>query len=146
MRSALWVAIVGVVVVACHAQVRPLDVAERCACSPSQYCKVVGETATCLALPLACGSRPTCDCVGDRADACRDEDGRITLLPTRQARSCDECSRDEYCVEGTNAATCRVLPPECDEKRTCACFLGARGHAARFACDERAGHVVARAL
>jgi hypothetical protein len=134
------------IAVACHTQYRPLDVAERCACSPSQYCKVVGASATCLALPLACGARPSCDCVGDRRDACRDEDGRITLLPTREARSCDACSSEEYCFEDAGGSACRVLPPECDATRTCACFLGARGHSARFACAERAGHVVAHAL
>ncbi len=146
MRSALALLVIVMIAAACHAQVRPLDVAERCACSPSEYCKVAGESATCLALPLSCGNRPSCDCVGERRDACRDEDGRITLLRARETRSCDECSGEEYCVEETHGAICRVLPPECDEKRTCACFLGARNHSARFACDERAGHLVARAL
>jgi hypothetical protein len=145
MRSALGVAIVTVAL-ACHSQYHPLDVADECACTPSQYCKVSGGTAQCIALPMSCGDRPTCDCVGDPHDACRDEDGRITLLPARQARSCDECSKEEYCFESAGGSACRVLPPECDATRTCACFLGARNHSARFACDERAGHVVAHAL
>jgi hypothetical protein len=97
-----------------------------------------------LPLPATCGTHSSCDCVGERADACRDDDGRITLVPTRAAATCDACSREEYCIDdAAHGAVCRLLPPECDATPSCACFLGARGHSAKYACSDRHGRVVA---
>jgi len=95
---------------------------------------------------VTCGARPSCDCIGSRADACRDEDGRITLFPTRDVPNCNECSAQEYCSIGTNPiATCRVVPPECEGTPTCACFLGNRNRSAHYACSDQSGHIVASA-
>jgi hypothetical protein len=142
MRSALGIAIVTVAA-ACHLQYRPLDVAKRCACDPSQYCKVKDGATECLAFPVTCGEQPTCDCVADLRDACRDVGGRITLFPVRRTQACDACSSEEYCVESAGAIACRVLPRKCETSPTCACFFGAYGRS-QFACDERDGLVVVR--
>ena len=145
-----WIAgavVVAAALVHCGASYKPLDVAESCACRTSEYCNVTTGRVACLPLPVACGARPTCDCVGSRADACRDEDGRITLFPTREVPDCNACSSQEYCSVGRDVSTgtCRVLPPECAETPTCACFLGSRGRSATWACTERSGHIVASA-
>lgn len=144
--------LVGAAVVAaaalvhCGAHYKPLDIAESCACRTSEYCSVAaGGHVASLALPVACGARPTCDCVGNRGDACRDEDGRLTLFPTRDVASCNDCSSQEYCSASHGAGTCRVLPPECADTPTCACFLGSRNRSATWACTERSGHIVASA-
>jgi hypothetical protein len=131
--------------VACHLlEYRPLDVAARCRCAPWQYCKVKNEVAECLALPVTCVDQPACECVADLRDACRNDDGRITVFHTRQTRSCAECSSEEYCIESAGTDACRILPRKCETTPTCACFLDAYGRTAQFACDERAGHVVVR--
>ena len=70
---------------------------------------------------------------------------RGALFPTRAVATCDACSRDEYCVDGATRS-CRVLPPECADTGSCACFLGARGGSAQYACGERRGHIVATRL
>jgi hypothetical protein len=144
MRCIAFAAVMAGVLFHCGGSYRPLDVADACACKPSEYCEVSApKQVTCHALPQTCGTRPSCDCVGDRGDACRDEDGRITVLPSRSVGTCDACSSQEYCAETANGSVCRVLPPECDATPTCACFLGSRGRSARFTCAERSGRVVA---
>ncbi len=144
-----WIAgaaLVAAALVHCGASYKPLDVAESCACRTSEYCSVAAGHATCHPLPMACGERPSCDCVGSRADACRDEDGRLTLFPTREVPNCNACSSQEYCSVGhEGAGSCRVLPPECAETPTCACFLGNRGRSARWDCAMQSGHIVASA-
>jgi len=84
--------------------------------------------------------------VGERSDACRDDDGRVVLIPEREVATCDACSSDEYCLERDTASSCRVLPPECDTTPTCACFLGSRGRALRYECSSREGRLVTRLL
>jgi hypothetical protein len=154
-RNVIMIAFAAMLValLQCQAQYRPLHAAEGCACKPSEYCKVSAPSPTahaelaCLPLPRACGNHPTCDCIGERTDACRDEDGRLTLLPPRTVSACDACSAEEYCTEnGVGGATCRVLPPQCDATPSCACFMEAPSRANRFACVERRGRVVARLL
>jgi hypothetical protein len=145
MRWVAYAAVITSALVHCGASYKPLDVAESCACRTSEYCSVAAGHVTCNPLPATCGNRPTCDCVGDRGDACRDEDGRLTLFPTRDVPNCNECSAQEYCSLRGSTGTCRVLPPECAETPTCACFLGSRGRSATWACSERSGHIVASA-
>jgi hypothetical protein len=139
-------AVVAAALVQCGARYKPLDVADSCACRTSEFCSVSAGHTACHPLPLACGAKPSCDCVGSRNDACRDEDGRLTLFPTREVRRCDECGAQEYCSVGSESmANCRVLPPECEGTPTCACFLGNRGRSAHWACSDRSGHIVASA-
>lgn len=156
MRSrhilAALAAIAAVALLHCQ-QYHPLETADRCACKLSEYCKVSAPSPTaradlaCVPLPETCGARPTCDCIGERADSCRDEDGRLTLLPPRTVSACAACSAEEYCTEnGPAGATCSVLPPQCDATPSCACFMESRWRSNRFACAERSGHVVARLL
>ena len=156
LRKPLTFAIVitiATLLVHCHSQYRPLQTADRCACKPTEFCTVTpsangGEpTLACAPLPQVCGTRPTCDCVGGATDACRDEDGRLTVMPQRPVTTCDACSKDEYCMDESSeqsARFCRVLPPQCDETPTCACFMETRGHSGRFACNDDHGRIVAR--
>jgi hypothetical protein len=147
MRWIAGAALVAAALVHCGASYKPVDVAdESCRCRTSEYCSVAMGHVACLPLPASCGERPTCNCVGDRADACRDEDGRLTLFPTRSVLNCGECSSQEYCEAGREVMhTCRVLPPECAETPTCACFLGSRGRSATWSCTERSGRIIASA-
>ncbi|HEY1954096.1 MAG TPA: hypothetical protein VGH28_00740 [Polyangiaceae bacterium] len=138
--------LVGVALAAsicCHAQYRPLDVADSCACRPSEYCKVTPGRAECLALPASCGERPTCACVGDRSDACRDDDGRITLLPPRAVPACDACAPEEFCID-VGAPACRVVPPDCEGTPTCDCVLRSPLAATKYSCEAHSGRVVLR--
>lgn len=154
--SSIAFAAVAMVLVHCTSQYRPLQTADRCACKPSEFCKVTPPSAggdakiECAPLPVACSARPTCDCVGDKTDACRDEDGRLTVMPQRAVVACDACSADEYCMDRTAEPSggrfCRVLPPQCDESRTCACFMETRGASAKIACTHESGRIVARMM
>ena len=143
----------AVLLVHCHGQYRPLVTADACACKTTEYCKVTppvagGEASlACAPLPVACGARPSCDCVGAATDAGRDEDGRLTVIPQRAVPACDACSADEYCLDHVPAAGgerfCRVLPPQCDATPTCSCFMESRGRSGKFTCDEHGGRIVA---
>ncbi len=148
-RALVLVPALVVSLVACRGGYHPLEVADRCACKPTEVCRVTppagggAATTSCEPLPRGCGDRPTCDCVGTKDDACRDEDGRLTLIPTRAVVSCNDCSSDEVCFSGHEAMkTCRARPPQCDETPTCACFLETRRNAAELKCDESAGRLV----
>jgi hypothetical protein len=142
-------AFILVAVAACQAQYRPLEIADGCACSPSEYCRVSAPSAglsarvDCEPLPATCALHPTCDCVGTPNDACRDYDGHLTLLPARAVATCDACSGEELCLEGTSPSpVCRLFPPRCESSPTCDCVLESR-NAANLACAERRGRVVA---
>ncbi len=143
---------IATLLIHCHSQYRPLTTAEGCACKPTEYCTVTppprsgGEARfECAPLPQACGARPTCDCVGNSAiDSCRDEDGRITLMPQRDVASCDSCSKEEYCEDRGVERYCRAMPPQCDETPTCACFMATgRGRAYGVECHDTSGRIVA---
>ncbi len=151
MRKLMFIAAVGAaaVMVHCRSQYRPLEAADECACRVGEYCKVSPPSGAararieCAPLPATCGARPTCDCVGSAVDACRDDDGRLTLLPPRLVASCDACSGEELCVQGLTASPfCRLLPPQCEATPSCACFVQTR-QASRLACSEHDGHIVA---
>jgi hypothetical protein len=80
--------------------------------------------------------------VGERSDSCRDEDGRLTLLPQRSVERCDKCASEEYCLAQPTGAVCGVLPPQCEEKaeRTCDCFT--RSHnLGKVSCREADGRL-----
>lgn len=134
----LLFAAVGVVFLGCASQAHPLAIADSCACSPKEYCVVQAGAWSCKALPAACGAKPSCACVGTKEDSCRDEDGRLTLLPQRPVASCEACSSEEYCL---NASACGVLPPQCDEEKTCDCFERARDPGKKLACNLRSGRI-----
>ena len=136
----ILIAVATALVVACHAQYRPLEVADSCACGPNEYCSVTPGRVACEPLPAACGERPSCACVGDRTDACRDYDGRLTLLPPRAVTGCEACAPEEICID-VGRPTCRVMPPDCEGRPTCDCVAP---RAPRYRCDERGGRVVLR--
>jgi hypothetical protein len=130
-------------VASCHSGYRPLQVADACRCSPSQYCHVrAGSPAECLPLPPACGASPGCACVGRRIDACREELGALTVIEPRTVARCDECSADEYCWHAGDAQPlCRVMPARCEDAPSCDCLLTAsRGG---VACEQRQGRLEA---
>ncbi len=149
MRKLTFIAAAMMGLIHCHSY-HPLETADECACRVGDYCKVMppagGRPAQieCVPLPAACGGRPTCDCVGSAADACRDYDGRLTLLPPREVTSCDACSDEELCVEAGGTALCRVLPPQCESTPSCACFMQTR-QAAKLSCSEHKGRIIAAA-
>jgi len=130
----------------CHGGYHPLQAAEACRCTPSQYCHVrPGTPAECLPMPQACAASPSCSCLGRPIDACREELGAFTVLEPRPVSRCDDCSPEEYCwKQGDDAAgpMCRLLPARCDDTPTCDCLLQthARG---RLVCDERQGRIEA---
>jgi hypothetical protein len=153
---ALLVAI-SAAVASCHSSFHPLQVADGCRCSPSQYCHVrpasspsargpgtPATTVECLPFPASCASTPTCGCLGRPIDACREELGAFTVLEPRAVGACGECSREEYCwSDGPTAPMCGLIPARCEETPTCDCFLEARHGLGRLACDEREGRIVA---
>jgi hypothetical protein len=128
----------------CHSGYRPLQVADACHCSPTQYCHVrAGSPAECLPLPAACGSSPGCACVGRRVDACREELGAIAVIEPRAVVRCDDCGAEEYCWHevGASQTLCRVMPARCEDSPTCDCLLmTSRGG---VSCEERQGRIEA---
>jgi hypothetical protein len=156
---ASWLAI-AVAVASCHSSFHPLQVAEGCRCSPSQYCHVrpagspasrgpgiPATTVECLPFPASCASAPTCACLGRAIDACREELGAFTVLEPRSVGACGECSAEEYCwSDAPTAPMCGLIPARCEETPTCDCFLEARHGLGRLACDEREGRIQAGPL
>jgi hypothetical protein len=136
----------ALVVASCHAGYHPMQAAEACRCTPSQYCHVrPGAPAECLPVPQACAGSPSCSCLGRPIDACREELGAFTILEPRPVGRCDDCSSEEYCWKqgGSDAASgpmCRLLPARCDDTPTCECLLQTHVH---LVCDERQGRIEA---
>jgi hypothetical protein len=129
----------------CNQTFHPLEAAEECRCSPSQYCRVRGDThaTECVAMPTTCPDPPTCGCLGSPLDACREELGRFTVLEQRTVSSCDECSREEYCWLAGQSPTCGVIPARCDDTPTCDCLVEARRGLGHLVCNERHGRLEA---
>jgi hypothetical protein len=143
---------VSAAVASCHSSLHPLQLAEGCRCSPSQYCHVRPQgpgtpatTVECLPFPASCANAPTCACLGRPIDACREELGAFTVLEPRAVGACGDCSPEEYCwSDGSAAPMCGVIPARCEETPTCDCFLEARHGLGRLACDQREGRIEAR--
>jgi hypothetical protein len=135
---------IAAAIASCHASLHPLQVAEACHCSPSQYCHVRAAAFECLPLPSSCAGTPSCRCLGRPLDACREELGAFTVLEPRPVSACTDCSAEEYCwSDGSSPPMCGVIPARCEETPTCDCFLEARHGLGRLTCDQREGRLVA---
>jgi hypothetical protein len=140
----------GLAAMASCRAVHPLEIADGCRCSPSEYCHVrppSGREHTarieCLAMPRTCGDPPTCACLGRPIDACREELGAFTVIEPRAVSGCDDCATEEYCWHETGAAPmCRLLPARCESSPTCACLTEARS-LRPVSCNERNGRIEA---
>lgn len=142
------VAAVAAVLGACHGSYHAFDVADRCGCGVREYCDIkpasssAGSRTQCLPLPASCPDPPTCQCLGRREDACREELGRFWVFEPRDVDGCGDCTSEEYCTTGrpgsggSSAHRCRLLPPQCEDQPTCACVL----HPGRMVCSSCNGH------
>jgi hypothetical protein len=156
-----WIALaLAAVLASCHTAYRPFEIAERCGCAVNQYCRVKpasspasGEEAStsvdCLPIPTSCSDPPTCACLGRSDDACREELGRFWVFERRGVADCSDCTGEEYCwtIAPTAGApthhACGLLPPQCEDDASCACFERARHLVNRVACQVRDGRIEA---
>ncbi len=144
-RSAPTLAALAVCLASCHAAYHPSEIADSCGCGRDQYCRIhtagSSEATECLPIPAKCSDPPTCACLGRPVDACREELGRFWVFERRAVAACDACSSEEYCMTAAAGHQCALLPPQCEDESTCACFTRVRRSAEVFSCDDRSGRI-----